>query len=355
MDSEKENKWPIILQFNKNESLSSWLIRNSIANGSDPINFTGAIWNNWRCWSIDIDVNISTKYLKALANSTNIPISRFKESLLHETLLKINKYSSRYSWLVPLGSRNRIKTNGYFYCHECFKENDFSLKKPYRLAWVVTCTKHKCLLSNACPNCSSLFLPHLVTFDKGKVQNCFYCDYSLANHKGVPADKLVIQIQDHLTHSIYTNTHLLFGTKYCKEQFELIRVILSMIIRAIKSPKPFSYFLKRFAFDIELKSCSFSNKAFEYRDILERYTILKILARIAFLTKEELIQVLKDSSISKSMFIQKESSFEIINFIKGSLVDNSKNSVSKKIVKKEFIPTPEDIVDNMLKDLISRL
>ena len=47
--------WQFNLSPLTDELLSSWLIRNAIANGSDPAHFSAAIWGKWRAWTVDFD------------------------------------------------------------------------------------------------------------------------------------------------------------------------------------------------------------------------------------------------------------------------------------------------------------
>lgn len=52
---------PIKLKPLKDEILSSWLIRLSIANGMEPTSFTNAIFDEQRFWNKDVDRKISDK------------------------------------------------------------------------------------------------------------------------------------------------------------------------------------------------------------------------------------------------------------------------------------------------------
>ncbi|MFE8730337.1 TniQ family protein, partial [Aeromonas hydrophila] len=47
--------WPVQISPFKDELLSSWLVRASLAHGCDPMSLTSAVWPTWRAWTVDID------------------------------------------------------------------------------------------------------------------------------------------------------------------------------------------------------------------------------------------------------------------------------------------------------------
>ncbi|KFJ42698.1 TniQ family protein [Francisella philomiragia] len=348
MDLEKENRWPIVLPLYDDEVLSSWIIRNSIANGSDPISFTGALWNNWRCWSIDIDTSISITQLSILSKASKISIKKLYTATL-KPFKSDTKKTMYQSWIIPLGSRNRVKTNGYFFCSECIKENRSYMKRGWRFAWSISCSKHKILLSQACPKCNFPFSPHLIKYYATSTRHCQHCGYDLANSKNVRVKNSLFNFQENLDNAA---TPFLLNTNTYNEQLLLLRTLITFIQRSISRPKSFNNFLKEMSISEKI---DLSHFPFERKSIEERYLILNILTKICLMTLNELISTLKKSKVTKTMFIQQTVSCPTIEHIVRKLSHSGKPRKVKAFIKNQSCPTPEHIVDDMMIEILDML
>ena len=150
----------------QDEILSSWIIRLSHAHGykvQTMCNFlfgrTGAIWNR------DVDRLAPKKVKEILARISGATIEqvgnttlRAYEGILFEQL-NMNGMSR---WKLPLGIFHRSRRRpGLLFCPQCLDEDtEPYFRKRWRLALSTVCTKHRCYLLDACPECESPLAPH---------------------------------------------------------------------------------------------------------------------------------------------------------------------------------------------------
>ncbi|MBK2025587.1 TniQ family protein [Francisella philomiragia] len=345
MDLEEEiHRWPVVLSIKDNEILSSWLIRNSIANGSDPISFTGAIWNNWRGWSLDIDKSVSLSQILHLSKISGVDYKK-----LYNSTLKSFIPDSRHGytpWIIPLGSRNRVKNNGFLYCNECIKDNDFYIRKSWRLAWSTACSKHKILLSNTCPICHFPFAPHLIRYYNPDIAKCQYCNGSLIGSKVYKINDDTLKLQEHLNN---TEAPYLLETNSHDEQLEALRIIITLIQRAFNRPKAFNKLLKYFSIS---QSVVLTPTHFERKSIKERHVIFCALTKLAYSSLDDLILILRNSNITRTMFIQQITNSPSIKYISQLLDHSSKSRVSTSRSKSLLLPTPKHIVNQMMNEIL---
>lgn len=104
-------------QIYPNETLSSWLIRGSILNGSQPNNWVHLLFNDNRIWNKDIDRFLSEKKLVQISKYCSKSINEFKNMTLEPLIEKIfekEKLNPLKSWsfVLSVGQRGLIKKNG---------------------------------------------------------------------------------------------------------------------------------------------------------------------------------------------------------------------------------------------------
>lgn len=175
------------------EILSSWMVRLAFSNGfplhtfySRLLGFKEALWN------LDIDRHPSEQLLDLLSLHTRQSAATLRgmtlcsyEGVLFPELLM----HGDVRWLLPLGlyHRNR-KRAGMQYCPLCLRTD---VVPYYRLAWrialVVVCPLHHCVMEDLCPQCRSpiMFHRHGVGREKfpyvAHLRQCHLCGLNLGD------------------------------------------------------------------------------------------------------------------------------------------------------------------------------
>lgn len=230
--------WPIQVSFENDELLSSWLIRTSLENGSDPMTWSWYYWEKWRTWTIDIDRYCPEDKLFNICNQ-KFTQEQLKESTLSPTINKILDHQPNlkrtWPWVIPLGSRNRERTGGLRFCPECLKEEPAYFRKAWRLSWNHTCPKHHVLLHEHCPSCSSPLIPHKANFYHPELHLCKRCGTDLSLTSTVQSPNKLFRVQHLLNNSISTRrTALPFDIKNTSELFATVRYFYNFINLAAK-------------------------------------------------------------------------------------------------------------------------
>lgn len=189
-----------VLPIMPNEILSSWLIRNSIVQGSDPIGWVYGIWGDWRVWTRDIDRYLPEEKAGQLKSATYTHIYMIKNMTLSPIIENIfgelPDTKKAWTWVIPTGQRNRTRTNGMYFCPECLDEKLPYFPKQWRLSWSTTCLKHRKILQLNCPKCNSVFSPHLMEYRKAHIHLCPTCGFDLRriNTPFIDYDILIFQL-----------------------------------------------------------------------------------------------------------------------------------------------------------------
>lgn len=141
--------WVIPVELLPDELFSSWLVRTALANGCDPLTFTGVVWPKWRVWTGDVDRHPPAERLAVLSKMSNIPVEALSESTLSPTALRILSEipgkEIAWPWVLAIGARNRRRSGGLQYCAMCLTEDPKPyFRIPWRFAWHTGCEKHGC-------------------------------------------------------------------------------------------------------------------------------------------------------------------------------------------------------------------
>lgn len=228
--------WPIQTQIQPDELLSSWLIRTSLENGSDPMTWSWYFWGKWRAWTIDIDRKCEESKLAAIS------FNQFDQNTLRNatltpyieaTLTKPLADKAAWPWLIPLGSRNRDRSNqGLRFCPECLKEKTPYFKRDWRMAWTHSCPKHNTVLLNHCPKCSHAITPHLVTQDNPDICTCSRCGFDLRASKTAISDSKAIRVQELLNDVFFNKAtrQLPWGIRNASDFIHTTRNIMSFLL-----------------------------------------------------------------------------------------------------------------------------
>lgn len=190
-----------------NELLSSWLIRNSIMHGSDPMGWIYGFWGEWRAWTRDIDRYLPKVKTIELARFSRMNIEDIEKMTLTPIVNRIEgdtpDINRAWSWIIPTGRRNRSVVSGLQYCPKCLNEKQTFFPRYWRISWHTQCSKHEIQLMDRCCKCSMPFSPHLINFDIPKIYLCTRCGYDLRKVKSISSPKRVLDIQNLLDKILY--------------------------------------------------------------------------------------------------------------------------------------------------------
>lgn len=161
-----------------------------MAHGLKLHTFCTLLWGKRSIWNRDIDKSADEAMLTELARRTGTPLSRIKATTLADYeggLYERHNARGNTCWIMPLGIYHRVRRmHGIQYCPRCFDED----KQPYfrrewRLAFATVCTKHRCLLYDACPRCDAVINFHRDDLGERNKQvatgmaRCFICKFDL--------------------------------------------------------------------------------------------------------------------------------------------------------------------------------
>ncbi len=191
-DWRKNGIWPVHLQPQKDELLSSWIIRLAYAHGFKVESFCTKVFGyRSTIWNRDIDVLAPIHVLDAIQR-----ISGCTEHQVRSTTLKsfegrifeeINTGGINH-WILSLGIKHRNRTlKSLMFCPKCLEEDEKPyFRRSWRLGFITICLKHKCFLKVECENCHSVIAPHrsdmLIrsTFTESDLMvKCWKCGFDL--------------------------------------------------------------------------------------------------------------------------------------------------------------------------------
>jgi len=151
---------PVHLKPQKDEILSSWLVRLAMAHGMKVHSFSSISFPQKAIWNRDIDKSADNDLLKSLSLLTATSIEQVNETILAslEGFLyeKHNKFGPN-PWLLPVGVYHRKRVQfGMQFCSLCLSEDKIPyFRRKWRLTFMVICEKHEIPLSDRCFNCQS--------------------------------------------------------------------------------------------------------------------------------------------------------------------------------------------------------
>ena len=198
----------------KGELLSSWLVRIALMHRISPVTFMNIHFPELKpdIWSRDIDLYWGTRpnLIEKLSYKSRIPIKK----LMNCTL---NSYEGYLDEKIHSNTRNKLITSvvnrgresqgkGLRFCPICLKNDMIPFfRKEWRLSFVTVCLKHKCFLSDCCPNCKSpVNIYKLIKNDN--LSRCYRCDSSYldAQIEKIPSNSYGMQAQKNLLHVLHS-------------------------------------------------------------------------------------------------------------------------------------------------------
>lgn len=298
------------------ELLSSWIIRNSILNGTDPLGFAGGVWCKTRVWTKDIDRYLSIEERRQLQKLTPLSLSQIQNMTLEPIYTKLinpDAINSNKHWdyIIPTGIRNRTKTNGLHYCPLCLKESTPYLKKHWRLSWNCVCEKHLILLHLNCDNCNHCFSPHLITYTDTDFTKCQYCHSSLVDKKIISIQPSVLELQRFLNLSlqdekINPNSYPIIDQNI-SDLFATVRGLMLFFrdlthLKSYHSYKDDLFKEMNYSYKALKKEKEFSKINIDALPVNQRYQLLEIISHLFQFSLLDIISMLKKIDISKQLF-----------------------------------------------------
>lgn len=340
--------WFIRKSLEKDELISSWLIRASFDMGCSPLIVVSLLWGKWRPLTIDIDKGVDEDKLSLLLEHCLETKENLKESMLVNSVGKVTdiSYTSTSKWILALGTRNRKNFSGRQICPKCFEENEAYLKTSWRLGWNIICPIHQMLLIESCPKCKINFQPFRITVYQGSLATCFNCEFdyrTYSEHRKFDKDAFDFQ---NLANSVLEQNYGDYDgeTLKAKEWFLIAHNWLSAIRSLLlKSNENIESFFKNLG--VVRDSKIITPLAFEYLGVDEREFLLSILYKIIKKPTAELLELATDYQLTKNHFWDKRKTlpYQLKKFrenLDGAVRSYSKNrelSKSNRILSKEEV------------------
>ena len=344
-----------------NEILSSWLIRSSILNGSEPSSWTTMIFNDNKFWSKDFDRFTEDKELIKLVKGSTKSLQELKDMTLEplvKKILPLEELSPKKAWtfIISTGKRGAYKRNGTYFCPLCIEnENSFNLRREFRLAWNTSCSIHKINLLQKCQKCNTIFTPNKITFDNAKPFLCTNCGYDLRNSDIKETNKEVYVFQEKLNNAIFKeeiDQNFPLVEKNIEELFKTLRILLSFLRALFKTNKGIK-FLEKLNLE-HMEEDLGKNKTsdnFEDMELENREMYLLIVSRLFNLKLHAIKDIFEELKFSYKL-VAKQSTLksQTIDYLASNLEINFKN---KSIMSnhKEIIPKSAKEVRILLEEL----
>jgi len=300
-----------VLPIMHNESLSSWLIRNSVMQGSDPMGWIYGIWGDWRVWTRDIDRYIPIDKAGQLKMATGIQLKTIQNMTLSPFIKNIYgelpDTQKAWKWVVPTGQRNRTRTNGMPFCPQCLKDKLPYFPIHWRFSWNVGCNRHGTLLQIHCPKCHTVFSPHLLTYDKPYIHLCTSCGFDLSTIEAPKVDNLLMIFQLLLDTVAQDNISGLDFPLHPAPTtpvtlFELLRDLLSLPRMIQKNYAKYVDWMNLIMPDQPvLKITRTAGLTYDSLSVKERHYLLGIASIMLRLSPDDLVESLKKSNITYAM------------------------------------------------------
>lgn len=301
--------WPARLKPLNGESLSSWLVRTSLANKTTPQKIVNYIWPNWRAWTRDLDRSLTLQQLNALisvSSLTSPSISRMTLKPLIENLLGTSDLhcNTAWKWVIQRGTRNRNTHFSTQYCIECLRKDRIPfLRLSWRLSFMTVCELHGVYLLDACPHCGESVEIHKL--QRGKLKYCAHCRWDISDTPSTRSPPELLTMTRSLC--AYADDKL----KSPPYEFERLNFLLALVRRLSKltsnlsSPKLFTvlqYLERERVNDIQRVS-------FDWLPIHDRAYLLNAVTPLFLASDKEIALELLDSPIPQSTFRYMTTSF----------------------------------------------
>ena len=165
----------------KNELLSSWLVRVSLAHNTHPWTFMNMHFPKYKniIFSRDLDVWAPDELIDMIVFKSHFTKEQIEALSLKSysgQLIPSITDSGRNTFIAPIKARRRRnQLFGQRFCPLCLKEDETSyFKREWRLTFFTVCIKHQCYLLDRCPQCFTPLSIYKFVANKGYT-HCYKC------------------------------------------------------------------------------------------------------------------------------------------------------------------------------------
>lgn len=206
------------------ESLSSWVVRIADLHGMSVQQLSSWLMGRGRqAFSCDVDRGAWGELLEAISIATTEPIAALRSATLQVyagVLWGDLAPQGRARWVLPIVKRGTLRDGfGVQYCPICLATDAVPhLRLHWRLAFVVACERHGCLLQDRCDRCAAPVAPHrwrtgpLRELGSSGIWRCHGCGADRRDHTNPAAvHASVLEIQRMLLSALAQGGVLLDG------------------------------------------------------------------------------------------------------------------------------------------------
>lgn len=370
--------WPIHLKPKEDELLSSWLLRLGVANGVRSCRWWPPTCASKLILGSDVDDYVNEDFINDLVERTGTPISNVVATTLSIYIERLHDshHASNLAWILPKLTHNgscdktahrpykrRLKLNdaellplpGIQFCTLCLAED----KEPYfrrawRLSLVTVCPKHRILLLNRCPSCTSKI--HLCLYQrtgskdyKSNVMTiCHSCKYDLRKvvnefsaHNACAKE---VELQKTLMNVLNQGEIELQDGEIVKSRdfFFILRQLMAMIRRIWNAN--INITISKCSGSEPLNLPSIANIRLEFLDAASRARLLSMAYYLLEDWPNRCIRICKDNAIWSSMLIpsnKKDSTPQWYRKVISEHLFNSKYQAAIVQEKFTFLPIPQ--------------
>jgi len=306
---------PTILQ--KDEALSSWLIRAALDSGCDPLSLTGILWPKWRIWSVDVDRDLSSEHLQALVNTTKIDESQFDSATLRNFLIKYNLDNRTLdSWYLVLGTRNRKHRGGWQYCPKCLSEDNVAyFRLLWRFAWHTGCIKHNQRLHDQCPHCHNAIQPRRLEAPDQVMTCCSICKKSLlkVNERFMDCHALAFQkiFDQFLEQGRATYQNNLISLNDWLTVIKLFSQFIRKVLASSSNGKGWA-FLEQLKIQVPHSEFISNGLVISQLQVIERERLFSCIYQLLIIPLEKFIETAQSLNMNRSSFWDKRNQLPAI-------------------------------------------
>lgn len=273
--------WSIRVPLRPDESLSSWLARAALLQGCDPLALTGAVWPEWRAWTVDIDRGVSADRLRLLSTASGIRPARFARASLRADAKTVAGRAladaETWPWLLALGSRNRRRHGGQQFCPMCLAEDAQPyFRRRWRFACNVACARHRALLVDQCDPCGTPVTFHRLLAEDEHLACCSGCHGDLRQAGGGPAPSDVTAFQSMADDVLASGAGVIWDHSVAAaEWFATVRFLVDAIRRASRHRRSrLAASISALGIDLPERAVPVTGLPLEMLSVVDRCTLL---------------------------------------------------------------------------------
>lgn len=297
--------WAVSIPLLPGEIFSSWLVRASFANGTNPMSFAGAIWPMWRAWTKDLDRRLPEEQQISLSRAGGPTKCFIEETTLHKVAGTITgkdpPSTGFWPWILTIGLRNRTYKRGIQYCPQCLASDPIPyFRQQWRLAWHTSCAEHQRSLGDRCPHCLGAIQYHRLTVSKQSLRYCSLCHKDLAQTpaKAMPEVAALLNFQDQADDQIKRAYDSRLKADECVDWFSLATFYSLLARRTLRASTLALHTFGKLC-ELHEEIYDFGVTPIEQMHIEERVALFHTTARLMSIPLEQLATLLREAGVSR--------------------------------------------------------